>query len=188
MYFSQISGIFRQTVTYQAITAYIKAGHLYLLPSPHQQALSPVGQEFWFPRWLLCTVACIGNAMAWSCKGAIEISYWQVSIGYDGLRCAWLPVCHSSRATTRLLMLPTMDGVHGAKHVSISELLLDPFSRLASFRISSVAFYCCFWIMCMCILQLFSQWRLDSGFGDVWWLFSWCSRRLFFFRIQRNAF
>ena len=160
MYFSQISGIFRQTVTYQAITAYIKAGHLYLLPSPHQQALSPVGQEFWFPRWLLCTVACIGNAMAWSCKGAIEISYWQVSIGYDGLRCAWLPVCHSSRATTRLLLLPTMDGVHGAKHVSISELLLV--SPLLEF--SSVAFYCGFCMMY--ILPSFFLWRLRA---PAWW-------------------
>lgn len=32
-------------------------------------------------------------------------------------------------------MLPTMDGVHEAKHLSISELLLDPFSHIASFRI-----------------------------------------------------
>ena len=142
----------------QAITAYIKAGHLYLLPSPHQRALSSVGQDSFgslddSSTWQLAL------AMPWL-EAARELQRDLLlagkHIGYDGLRCAWLPVCHSSRATTRLLLLPTMDGVHGAKHVSISELLLV--SPLLEF--SSVAFYCGFCMMY--ILPLFFLWRLRA--------------------------
>lgn len=47
------------------------------------------------------------------------------------LGCAWLPVCHSSRATTWYLWLPTMDGVHGAKHLSLfPSSFSSPFSPL----------------------------------------------------------
>jgi hypothetical protein len=142
---SFMSGIFLPTYH----TAYIKAGHLDPPPFTTPGILI-LRTELGFTRsTTLCArllalhciaLHCIGNAMVWSCKGTTKIIFLTgrvIRVGDDGLRCAWLPVCHSSRATTQLLMLPTMDGVHGAKHISVSKLrsFSIPFSHIVSFRV-----------------------------------------------------